>query len=268
MRLSRAILPAIMSVFLAQPAPWQAMAADAPTEEDTSKPVGSPRDAYTAEQQTYMGELDALLADEKYGELAAKMLKPGSAAQLSAALDWGRDRMLQGSSIAVPAIQANLLWRVGSARPEYEDLKHTSALVLSYTFIAAISDGLKCSDSTAATQSLQALIDQNGPLIKAISNFSDDEKNQIFDQAVIMEAKIGPLRKNDDFLCRFGVDQYAADTKQKDEETAGSKPDAVDEKAKFLRPVQWDLAQIEARKGFRQTLVNLFTARPAPDAKP
>jgi hypothetical protein len=245
------------------------MAADsAGTPTGGSQPPGSPAKSYTPEQQAFMAALDKVLAEQKYNELGAKMLHPGNSAELAAAMDWGRDRMLRGSSVAVPLIQSTLLWSVGSTRPDLASLKETSGFVLMYAVLVASADGLKCADVSAQGHGIESIIFQYGARLREVAAFPEDTKNKMIDQAVAVEAKTAPLRKDDSYLCRFGMAEYAAAIKRQEDEKAGRPIDQKAYQPAFLQRDQWEPKQTEARKGFRNLLVTIFTPQPAQKPKP
>lgn len=233
-----------------------------------SHPLGSPRQSYTPEQQAFMADLDTLLADKKYNELSSKMLHPGNAFQLVAAMDWGRDQMVQGSSVAVPLTQSTLLWSVGSTNPNLAGLKESSAFVLMYAVVAAAADGLKCADLSAQGHGVEEIIFKYGSRIKDVAAFPDDTKNKLFDQVLASEAKTAPVRKDDAYLCHYGMAEYGDAIKKMEDEKAGRPTNQNAFQPKFLTRSQWEPKQAEARKGFRNLLTTIFSPPPISKPKP
>ncbi len=258
-RLSRVCWIAVF-VILGQPL----MAADGV---GTSHPPGTPRQAYTSQQQAVMADLDRLLAAQRYNELAARMLRPVNAAELTAAMDWGRDQSMGGSGgVAVPLLQSTLLWSVGSSQADLAAMRETSGFVLMYAMLVAMADGTKCADVSAQGHGMETIIFQYAPRIKAVSAFPVDLKNKMMDQAVVIEARTAPLRKDDPYVCRNGLDEYAVAIKRQEDEKAG-RPAAPAYQPKFLPREQWEPKQAEARKHFRTVLASIFSP-PQPGSKP
>lgn len=155
-------------------------------------------------------ELDGLLQKKDYVELQKRVLEPRTHEELSAFLDWGRDRWLEGNSAAVPFIQSRLLWSVASSNPRLADLKMTAASALLYVLVVVRIDGARCGDRTAPNDRFFKIAHAGRELLAFAAAASPDDREQMISLAELAERKTALVRdeKGDvDFVCRYGLEE-------------------------------------------------------------
>ena len=213
--------------------------------------------------------LDKLLSEHNYNELGAKMLHPTDASLIRPTLEWAKARTFAGASVIVPLLYSKMLWEIGSANPQFADFKGASAVMTLYAFLVALADGPKCADQSALNHHLETIILKYHSQLQFISQAPDDTKNRIINAAFVIEVTTLALRDNDDYLCRFGL-QEIQDSLQKNGpgKEVQSQPAHVAKTVmvdsdptfvpKFLPRDQWEAKQTAARKQFLTTLVPLI----------
>lgn len=172
--------------------------------------------AYTAKQREFMDRLDALLAQQDYQRLTLALAGVSGGkdsgepdgALITAGLDWGRARTLEGAGISVPAIYSALLWRTADLNPDYGHLRQTSAAMALYALLVVLADGPKCADKTAPEHHLTTLMQQYKRQFDELAKLPAQQRQTIADLAIQMEAKLAPKRQNDKYLCRYGMQEH------------------------------------------------------------
>ena len=140
------------------------------------------------------------------------MQSPGSAERVTASLDWGRARTLDGASVIVPLLYANSLWRVGSsapARSEIASLRETASLITLYATSVVVVDGQKCADGSAPGHRLDRIAIEYRDVLQFFAGLPADRQELLIQTAIGMEKKIAPNRHDDNYLCRFGLQETA-----------------------------------------------------------
>ena len=165
-----------------------------------------PQAANDAARTSYYAELDKILAAHDYTSLGNKLMRLSDAQNASFNLDWTQSRTLAGADIIVPVFYAKLLWAVG-ANPQAEGLRDTAALVARYALLKAYADGVKCADQTAPSHHVDSIMQNFDEIFRTVASMPAERKKKILEFATLIEEKTFPMRQNDNYLCRFGLQE-------------------------------------------------------------
>jgi protein TonB len=215
-------------------------------------------------------ELDALVAAQNWGGLSTALSQAKDGEPFMRKLEWLRSRLPAGgpSLLGFDAVRAT--WRVGINVKEPDpnkDSRLTAGMLTLYTFELIQIDGAKCEDQSAPAHRAEQLMKIGGPALTYLRAQSDEVIAVIVDNAITLEKKTAPLRKEDDMLCRDGMAQMKAGLekgKQHEIPTPSGQsgktiaveapPDWV---PAFLPPEKYKPAQDKARGDMKSTLLQL-----------
>ncbi|OIN98797.1 MAG: hypothetical protein AUJ49_12680 [Desulfovibrionaceae bacterium CG1_02_65_16] len=237
----------------------------APAPRSAAKPAETR--VYTAQQQEIMAALDKLLAEQNYEQLAKTVAALSDGPGITAGLDWGRARTLEGASLVVPLVYAALLWRTAAQNPEYASMRQTSGLMAAYALLVMAADSPKCADKSAPEHQIASILAVYKPLLAAVAKLPEEQRTKITDTALALEKRLAPKRGNDNYLCRFGLQEHI-DTAKKFGDAAyteaPAKPGQVGKQMvlrfdmsyvpKFRPAEQWEPEQAAARARFPELL--------------
>jgi hypothetical protein len=223
--------------------------------------------------------LDHLLADHNYAELGNRMMHPAEQALVLPTLNWARTRALGGSSLIVPLMYAEMLWAISAPNPNLDKARETSSFMVAYALLIARADGVKCADPTAPTHHIDMILNRYRPQFEFLAHMQDDKKNNIIQRAVALEAKNARLRENDNYLCRFGLQEAQASLKKYNEANPAPSKDGQVGKTvelpydpnfqpQFLSGDIWGQKQVEERTHFKDLLTSLTDHFKSPPTTP
>jgi hypothetical protein len=215
--------------------------------------------------------LDKLLAAHDYKALHDKMLASPDPSLVVPTLNWAKARMIGGASVFVPLLYAQLLWAVASSSQQYAFLKTTAGLIIGYSLLVTYADGVKCADQTAPQHHRDVILSQYGGEFQSVAQLPDQDKDRVFHTNIEMEQGIAPRRQNDNYLCRFGM-QEIRDSLEKHpaKETPGTPGSAthvgkvmdvqvdLDYQPTFLSREEWEPKQTAQRAQFATLLPAIF----------
>jgi hypothetical protein len=226
---------------------------------------------YTPEQKAYMDTLDNLLAAQDYLKFREALAKANDGPHLSAALDWGRARTLEGGGMLVPLTYSALLWKAADMNPDYDFMRQTSDLMAMYGLLAAIADAPKCADKSAPEHHITSIVQGYKRQFQHTAKLPDKQRQIVLDTAVAMERKLAPRRVNDKYLCRFGLQEHIDTSKKYGNqayEEVPKQPGQIgrqmvlrndqDYVPKFLPREQWEKKQSEVRASFSELLAKIL----------
>ena len=150
---------------------------------------------------------DQLLADHDFIGLGRDLLAPKAKSQLLAGLGWAKDRTLAGGSVVIPLLYSRLLWLVGTHSPQYAGLKDTASMMALYSLVLVAVDGVKCADKSAPGHHYETILMQYRDQLRAAADAPVVTRNNIIVAALGLETKTATLRGDDDYLCRFGLEE-------------------------------------------------------------
>jgi ribosomal protein S30 len=134
-----------------------------------------------------------------------------SPAEARRSLNWLKDRMVHGETIAIAYDYASNLWRLSrseSSPAAYAELKASAAMATTYAFAVIVVDGQKCKDPTAPDHNIEVNIGNWGKMTWSyLATLPPAERDAIVGSALAMEKETAPLRKNDGFVCGGGADE-------------------------------------------------------------
>jgi hypothetical protein len=178
--------------------------------------------------------------------------------------------MDNGGGFFLALLYARDLWNVGDSAKiadPAKDPRLTAGLISLYAFELIVIDGTKCEDRSAPDNRLSQLLTQRAAALNFLKQQPPDIKGKIVDIAIALERKTAPLRKDDDLICRDGMDQMRAGlergTQQEVPNTSGhvGKTIAVtpppDWTPKFVSPDVYSPLQVKARADMRGNLLRL-----------
>lgn len=234
--------------------------------------VAPPGRTYTRQQNDLVAALDRQLADydfESFRATLATMTQDGEL--ISAGLDWGKARTLEGGGIIAPVTYASLLWHAADLNPDYEYLRQTSGLMALYAFLLAMSDGPRCADKTAPEHHSMTIMQQYAKQWQYIAKLPPDKRTVIVDTALAMERKLAPKRTEDRYLCRFGMQEHIDISRKYGDaayEHVPTRPGEVgkqmalrfdpDYRPKFTPKEQWEPRRQELRGQFPELISKLL----------
>lgn len=251
--LTRLALAVVLSIHLAHPAAADAIAGLAASE---SPPANE--------------RLDTLLAARDWNALAAALSQAKTGDQFAQNMEWMRAKLLAGGGSLLGFLYSRDLWTAGQqakAHDPMKDLRVTAGLFTLYTFALIAIDGAKCADASAPSHRVDQLIENNRPILQFLKAQPAELKAKIVDLTLAIERDTAPLRKDDDVLCRDGLDQMqaglaAGNVKQVTPADGLGKTYEVapppDYQPKFLAPSEYEPAQRKARETLRSNLRTLI----------
>jgi hypothetical protein len=155
-------------------------------------------------------DLDAMLAGRKWNDLGATLSRPLPPDEITRKLNWLKTRMVNGAGFFVPLLYARDLWSIGSTLKEGDpnkDMRLSAAMISLYTYELIVIDGFKCEDRSAPGNRVTQLFKSRAAALTFLKQQPADVKSKIIDTAIALEQKTAPLRKDDDLVCRDGLDQ-------------------------------------------------------------
>lgn len=166
-------------------------------------------------------ELDALLGAKNYLEIGKVLKAANTANAVLLDMNWESQKMTAGASAFISFAYAFDLWRLGSSLqpPQADELKKTAVMVVLYTYELIDLDGQKCQDVSAPGNRMHQTTMSFPQIIKYGAALPDPDKNIVEQIALKLEQRTAPLRADDDFICRDGLDEI-----QKGLEKNGDKP--------------------------------------------
>jgi hypothetical protein len=215
-------------------------------------------------------DLDALLAVRNWDALGAALSRPGTNEEIVRKLNWLKTRMENGGGLLLPTIYARDLWAIGinlKVSDPNTDMRVSAALISFYAYEITIIDGAKCEDQSAPGNRVSQLLRNRAATFAFLKQQPLDLKMKVVEVAIALERKTAPLRKDDDLICRGGMDEMKASlergTQKEVPNTTGhyGKTVAVTPPPnwtpKFVPPSVYRPMQDKARADMRESLLNL-----------
>ena len=148
-----------------------------------------------------------------------------------------------------------------------KDVRYTAALISLYAYELIMIDGSKCEDSSAQGNRITQLLTQRSATLAFLKQLPPGTKSSMVDIAIALERKTAPLRKDDDLVCRGGMEEMRASlergTRQETPDTTGHVGRTIavtppkDWSPKFVTPDVYGPKQEKARAGMRENLLRL-----------
>lgn len=157
-------------------------------------------------------QLDALHAARDWKALASALYFSDSSAWVTHRIKWLQARVHEGEGSLLDVLYLRDLWNLGNIVKNddpNDDTRLAAGLIWLYTYEVIAIDGAKCEDRTAPAHRVEQLITLNPDraVLAYLRAQSPATKAKFVDYAISYERQTAPLRKEDDLLCRDGLDQ-------------------------------------------------------------
>jgi hypothetical protein len=215
-------------------------------------------------------DLDALLTARNWDALGAALSRPVTNQEFARKLNWLKTRMENGGGLLLPTIYARDLWAIGinlKVSDPNTDMRVSAALISFYAYQITIIDGAKCENQSALGNRVSQLLSNRTATFAYLKQQPLELRMKVVEVAIALERKTAPLRKDDDLICRGGMDEMKASlergTQKEVPNTTGhyGKTIAVtpppDWTPKFVPPSVYRPMQEKARADMRESLLNL-----------
>jgi hypothetical protein len=155
----------------------------------------------------------ASTAARDWNAIGAAIVSAKSGEPLVRAMNWLKTRLLSGGGSLLGFLYAPRLWGLGNALkiddPD-QDARVNAGLIVLYTFELIVIDGAKCADTSAPNNRLTQLFSQNSATLAYVKSKPEAVKTKIIEGAIALEKLTSPRRKEDDLLCRSGMEEMQA----------------------------------------------------------
>jgi hypothetical protein len=186
--------------------------------------------------------LDALVSARNWNELGATLSRAVTNDEFARKLNWLKARMDNGGGLFLAILYARDLWAVGNSAKIDDPAKDpsvTAGLISLYAYELILIDGAKCEDPSAPSNRATQLFTQRAAALAFLKQQPPDLKSKIVEIAIALERKTAPLRKDDDLICRDGMDQMRASLERGTQQEMPSAPGYVGKRIAVTPPADW-----------------------------
>ena len=216
-------------------------------------------------------ELDALWSARKWNDLGNALSHLDSAASFSRSMDWLHTRLDAGGGLMLGLLYARDLWIVGKSLNVADpatDMRMTAGMITLYTYEIILIDGAKCEDKSAPGHRLEQLLSARRETLAYLKQEPQEWKSSVVAIAIEFEKKTANLRREDDLICRGGLQEYRVGlqrgTHNEVPNTDGHFGSTIDVRPpadwmpSFVMPAVYQPLQEIARKDMRATLLQII----------
>lgn len=219
-------------------------------------------------------ELDALLEARDWKRLSPALMalsSPRDAASFARVADWLKGKLLSGAGFLVAYVYMRDLWAAGNGLnvdDPKNDLRVSAGMIALYAFELIVIDGAKCEDRSAPDNRVHQLLSLNAATFSFLKSRPAELKENLVTTALAFEKKTAPMRRDDDLLCRDGMDQMKAGLERGTQREVPTPPGHIgrtvdvtpppDWAPKFVPPQTYVPIQSGARATMRETLLKLI----------
>jgi hypothetical protein len=216
-------------------------------------------------------QLDALLAARNWDGLVTAFEGVRSDGSLVRVLDWLEARINSGGGSLLGFLYSRFLWDIGSGQNVNDpdrDPRFRAGLMVLYTLQLIIIDGTKCADQSAPGYRIDQLLADYGPVIAYLKTKPAKFKAKVIDAAIALERRTASLRKDDDVLCRGGLEEMMAGIEAGQTKEVPTPPSQVGKTIvvdpppryapKFVAPETYGPMQEKARSEIRSDLLKML----------
>jgi hypothetical protein len=216
-------------------------------------------------------DLDALWAARKWNDLGDALSHSDSAASFSKGMDWLHTRLDAGGGLMLGLLYARDLWIVGKSQniaDPAKDTRMTAGMITLYTYEIIVIDGAKCEDKSAPGHRLEQLLVARRETLAYLKQQPQEWKTSVVNIAIAFEKKTANLRREDDLICRGGLEEYRVamekGTQHEVPNTDGHYGKTVDARPpadwvpNFVAPAVYQPLQEKARTDMRASLLRLI----------
>ncbi len=236
-------------------------------------PRASAQDVSTAGSATppANAELEVLLQARDWNRLSSALKEqPRDAAAFANRLDWLHVKIDEGAGFLVAFSYMRDLWLAGNALKVEDpktDMRMTAGMIALYAYELVVIDGAKCEDQSAPNNRASQLLSLNPATFSFIRSRPAALKEWLIAIALALEKRTAPLRRDDDLLCRNGLDEMRAGLERGTQKEIPNAPRYYGKKVevttppdwtpKFLSPETYVPIQNDARAKMREILLKL-----------
>lgn len=149
--------------------------------------------------------LEQALAERRYQDFTLSLLAEKGSYNLVRTATWMRERILAGEGAFMVGVYASTLWRVAGPPPQAHSIRETAAIMVVYLNSMILLDGLKCADRSAASERLQVVTTELRPILEFLRGLPEERRTFILDTAFRIEEQLASQRRDDDWVCRAGL---------------------------------------------------------------
>jgi hypothetical protein len=186
--------------------------------------------------------LDALLTARNWNDLGAALSRPGTNEEFARRLNWLKTRIDSGGGFLLGILYARDLWAIGSRLKiddPAKDPRVTAALISLYAYELILIDGARCEDRSAPGNRATQLLTQRAATLAFLKQQLPDLKSKIVEIAIALERKTAPLRKDDDLMCRDGLEEMKAGLERGTQQEMPNAPGYVGKRIAVTPPTDW-----------------------------
>ena len=188
-------------------------------------------------------ELDAMLAARDWKGLGAALGQPAARETIARKLNWLEKHTLDGSGgFLVAFVNAGTLWAVGDALKSGDpntDMRITAGLNVLYAYELILIDGAKCDDRSAPNNRAAQLFMKRAATLAFLKTQAAELKVRMIDMAIALERRTASVRKDDDLLCRDGLDQMKAGLARGTQQSVPTPPGQIGKAVAVTAPSDW-----------------------------
>jgi hypothetical protein len=216
-------------------------------------------------------ELDALWAARKWNDLGDALSHPDSAASFSRSMVWLHTRLNAGGGLLLGLLYARDLWIVGISQnvtDPAKDMRMTAGMISLYTYEIIAINGAKCEDKSAPGHRLEQLLSARRETLAFLKQQPQEWKTNVVNIAIAFEKKTANLRREDDLICRGGLEEYRVGLERGTQHEVPNNDDhfgktvdvrpPADWVPNFVAPTVYQPLQEKARADMRATLLRLI----------
>ena len=216
-------------------------------------------------------DLDALLAARNWNALESSLIRVSNADDAGRRVNWLLTRLVKGGGLFVASNFARNLWLIGAdlkLQDPANDPRVSAGLISLYAYELIVIDGSKCEDQSAPVNWISRFLTSHANIFAFLKQQPQAVKLKLVDGAIAIERNAAPLRKDDELICRGGIQEMRAGlergARHQVPTAAGQIGKTVEVTApldwtpKFLSPDAYGPVQDRARAGMRENLLKLM----------
>ena len=150
--------------------------------------------------------------------------------------------MMDGGGFLIPLVYARDLWMVGdvvkSSDPT-KDVRVTAGMLALYVYELIAIDGAKCEDRSAPENRMTQLFAKQTVIFAFLKSQEQSQKLAILDTAIKLEKSTAPRRRDDDLICRGGLDEMMAGLENGTQQQVPTAPGQIGKTIAVTTPSGW-----------------------------
>ncbi|BBU60932.1 hypothetical protein MSC49_08670 [Methylosinus sp. C49] len=182
-------------------------------------------------------------------------------------LNWLQRKVVGGAEYFVVYAYMRELWNVGTTT-QLEVARRAAGTMALYAYALISIDGAKCQDQTAPGNRMTQLLSLNPSTFSFVKSQPAETRAEMIDMAIAAEKHTSSARRDDDLICRGGLEEYKAalegGTQTEVPNSTGhfgktfQVAPPADWKPKFAPPEVYRPKQEIARNAMREALLKLI----------